>query len=321
MNNPWAAITKPSSDLNVRLVDENHPFKLFWGVDAKNRYSFAYEAAVEALPQKKSLPGLLGLELGVIHQGLIGKLVLLLQDNKDWEIFFALCSDLVRATFTSKDEKAASAIILRRLLRWQELLRKNRPQILTPDEIKGLTGELLFLRHQLAAVFGYDNAISAWRGPENGPQDFAIQETAVEVKCQSAGSKPVVRINSAEQLCPQLPTGYLVVYTLASQPSGEPDAVTLNSLVSEIRTALADASVASRERFEDLLYMAGFAVREEYDDFRYSVVAVKCYQLCDGFPRIASSTLVPGVESVSYSIRLENCSQFQSKPPWWPASS
>ena len=319
MNNPWAAIAKPSSDLNVRLVDENHPLKLFWGVDSKNRYSFAYEAAVVALPQKKSLPGLSGLELCVINQGASGKLVLLLQDNKDWEIFFALCSDLVRATSTAKEEKLASAIILRRLLRWQELLRKHRPQILTPEEIKGLMGELFFLRQAIAPVFGYDNAVTAWRGPEGAPQDFALAETAYEVKCQAGGSRPVVRISSADQLCPQLPEGFLVVYTLARQTTDEPDAISLNTLVAQIRTELASASAASRERFEDLLYMAGYMANDEYEEHRYSMVGVKCYHLVDGFPRISISTLLPGIESVSYAIRLELCSKFVSNPPWWPA--
>lgn len=319
MYNPWAAINKPATDLNVRLVDEQHPLNLFWGVDSKSRYSFAYDAPIAALPQKRSLPSLSGMEIYVAHQATRGKLVLILQNNSDWEIFHALCSDLVRATASVKGETSASAIILRRLQRWQELLRKNRPQILTAEEIKGLMGELLFLREPLAAVFGYDDAITAWRGPENGPQDFAIHDTAIEIKCQSGGSKPVVRVSSAEQLCPQLPIGYLVVYTLARQSAEDPDALTLNTLVAGIRTALTEVSVASRERFEDLLYMAGFILREEYDEFRFSVVAVKCYLLTEGFPLILSSTLAPGVESVSYSIRLANCTKFQSKPLWWPA--
>jgi len=319
MNNPWAAIAKPASDLNVRLVDENHPLKLFWGVDAKNRYSFAYEAAVEALPQKKSLPNLSGLELGVIHQGLSGKLVLILQDNKDWEIFFALCSDLVRATASAKDESVASAIILRRLLRWQELLRKNRPQILSPEEIKGLMGELIFLSQSLASVFGYDDAVTAWRGPEGAPQDFALAETAYEVKCQAGGSRPVVRISSAEQLCPQLPEGYLVVYTLARQTTDESDAMSLNTVVAQIRADLASATAASRDRFEDLLFMAGYVVHEEYEEHRFSLVGLKCYRMVDGFPRICPSDLLPGIDSVSYSIALEHCSEFEGAPSWWPA--
>ena len=319
MNNPWAAIEKPSSDLNVRLVDEHHPLKLFWGVDAKNRYSFAYDATLGALPQKRTLPNLSGMEICVVQHDTRGKLVLLLQNNADWEIFFALCSDLVRATASAKDENAASAIILRRLLRWQELLRKNRPQILSPEDIKGLMGELMFLRQPLAAVFGYDAAVIAWRGPEGAPQDFAVAETAIEVKCQAGSSHPVVRISSVDQLCPQLPQGYLVVYTLARQTPDEPGTMSLNSLVAQIRSELASASAANRERFEDLLYMAGFVIREEYEEHRFSMVAVKCFHLADGFPRILTASLALGIESVSYSIRLEHCSKFAAVPAWWPS--
>jgi hypothetical protein len=318
MNNPWAAIEKPTSDLNVRLVDETHPLKLYWGVDIKNRYSFAFDAPAAALPQKRSLPVLSGVELCVVPQGHRGKLLLVLQDNADWEICFALCSDLIRATHSIADETAGSVAILRRLHRWQELLRRNRPQILSPEEIKGLMGELLFLRNPLATTFGFDAAVTAWRGPEHAPQDFAVGETAIEVKCQGGGSRPVVGISSADQLCPQLPDGYLVVYTLARQTESAPGAVSLNTLVLEIRKEMAGASANTQERFDDLLYLAGYLPREEYEEYRFSTVEVKSYHLVEGFPRILASSLAPGIESVSYALRLEHCETFLCRPAWWP---
>jgi len=39
-------------------------------------------------------------------------------------------------------------------------------------------------------------------------------------------------------------------------------------LVAQIRTELASASAASRERFEDLLYMAGYVTNDEYEEHR-----------------------------------------------------
>ena len=225
----------------------------------------------------------------------------------------------MRATAKLPTESVASLVLIRRLQRWQELLKRTRPSILTPDEIKGLIGELLFLKDILSVAFGCDAAVAAWRGPEGGPQDFAINDTAVEIKCQSGGSKPVIRINSADQLSPQLPSGYLVVYTLAGQADENIDAINLNSLVTGIREDLmASAAVAARERFEDLLYMAGYLTSEEYDEHRFVVVAIKSYHLTDGFPRIVNSGLIAGVERISYSVRLEACSGFQSKPTWWP---
>ena len=318
MNNPWSAIEKPDSDFNVRLVDDTHPLKLFWGVDARSHYLFAYDAGCEGLPPKKALPSLSGVDVYCSLHGGRGKMVLVLQDNSDWEIFHALCSDLIRATLEVRDEAAASNIILRRLQRWQELLRRTRPGILTPDQIKGLMGELLFLRGPLASAFSTDTAVGAWRGPEGAPQDFSFGEASVEVKCQSGGTKPVVRINSADQLSPQLPFGWLVVYTLARQDTKQPGSTTLNLLVTQIRSALSGSSEVGRERFEDLLYMAGYITREEYDDYLFSVVSVKTYQLLPGFPRITGGDLIAGVESVNYAVRLDACAEFLARPPWWP---
>lgn len=319
MINPWSAIEKPEADFNVRLVDDKHPLKFFWGVDAQHRFLFAYDATISGLPQKKSLPSLAGIEVHVAPQGNRGKLVLVVQDKSNWELFHALCTDLVRATESTTDETVAAVIIVRRLQRWQELLQKERRGILTPEQVKGLIGELLFLKEQLAVAFGYDAAIAAWRGPEGAPQDFAINSDAVEVKCQSGGSKPVVRISSADQLSPQLPHGYLVVYTLASQTCDEPDSLNLNALVAELRVQLAGAMAASRERFEDLLYAAGYMICDEYEELRFAVVSSKCYELNDGFPRITNAGLIPGVESVSYDVRLADCAKFQAKPGWWSA--
>lgn len=320
MRNPWAAIEKPDKDFNVMLVGAEHPLKLFWGVDTQQRYLFAYDAPFAGLPQKKSLPNLAGIEIYTVQQGGRGKLLLVLQDKANWELFHALCSDLVRATEKVADEHAASIIIVRRLQRWQELLGKVRSSLLSSEQIKGLIGELLFLKNPLSAVFGYDEAVTAWRGPEGAPQDFSVKDTAVEVKCQSGGTRPVVRISSADQLSPQLPNGYLVVYTLADQSGEDSGVVDLNSIVGEIRNSLTAAAATSRERFEDLLYMAGYIAREEYSDKKYSIVSVRCYKLAEGFPRIINSKLIPGVESVTYDVRLDRCADFQSKPAWWTVS-
>ena len=315
--NPWLKIEKPSVDLNVRLVDRLHPLKFFWGVDAHARYLLVYDCSTVELPSRRELPRLAGVDIYVVAQGSRGKLLLVVQDNANWEIFHALCSDLIHATGAVHDEATAAAIILRRLQRWQELLKRPRATILTPEEIKGLMGELLFLEGPLIKAFGCDAAIEAWKGPESSPQDFAIGETAVEVKCQSGGSKPVVRITSVDQLNPQLPSGYLVVYTLAGDTDDVSEGLSLNVLVARIRHLLSGASIGSRERLDDLLYMAGYLHREEYDDHRFSVVSVKSYHLRPGFPRIVGTDLIAGVEFVSYSIRLEACASFQSRPPWW----
>ncbi len=227
MSNPWKGIDKPGNDFNVRLISEKHPLSLFWGRDTQGRYLFIYDLDAEFAPERKSILKLSGITLGVAQDGDRAKLVLMLNENANWELFYSLCTDLIRATSSVDDPGSGTKVFLRRLTRWQEFLKRKRPGVLSPEAIKGLIGELLFLEERVVSIFGWETAVASWKGPEDAPQDFAIHETAVEVKCQSGGSQPSVRISSAEQLLPQLSEGYLVVYTISTADCEEKEGFSL----------------------------------------------------------------------------------------------
>lgn len=321
MNNPWKDIQRPSADFSARLINESHPLRLYWGRDSQGRYLFIFEVENSATPDGKSLPRLTGISVAVSKTGENHKLVLMLNDTSNWELFHALCDDLVRATQCVENQKSAGTIFLRRLTRWQDFLKRERPGIMPVERIKGLIGELLFLTNKVTAAFTWEESVNFWKGPEEAPQDFAIHETAIEVKCQSGGSKPTVRITSAEQLEPQLPEGYLAVYTLASADKEDPNGFTLNSLVADIRSKLEETSEAARERFEDLLFMAGYIYSEEYERYRFTKVALRCYKIEENFPRIRTTGLSQGIERITYSLKLEACASFEKTPIWWKGNN
>ncbi len=317
MNNPWNEIEKPDVDFNVKLIGESHPLRLYWGRDSQGRYLFIYESPPGMIPDRKSLPKLAGISVAVALTRFDCKLVLILNDTVNWELFHSLCEDLVRATSMTDKDEHGSVIFLRRLSRWQEFLKRERSGVLSNESIKGLIGELLLLTDKIATAFSWSDAIGFWKGPEDAPQDFAVHDTAVEVKCQSGGSKPTVRVTSAEQLVPQLPNGFLAVYTIASAARGDPEAFTLNNLVSETRHQLQSESENTRELFEDLLFMAGYTTREEYDDSFFMRIALKCYRISGDFPRIDLASIPDGVERLTYNLRLESCAPFEGTPDWW----
>lgn len=317
MNNPWAEIEKPTTDFNVRLVAESHPLKLYWGRDSEGRLLFVYESAPENVPDKRSLPTLTGIGTGVSIRDDSARLVLLLRQKENWELFHALCSDLVRATSIIPAGPAAGSVVLRRLIRWQEFLQKARPRTLSIEAIKGLIGELLFLSKKVAPNFGWDDAVSFWKGPEGAPQDFAIHQIAVEVKCQAGSTKPFVRISSLEQLDPQLPEGYLVVYTISTTDDDDSEGFSLNGLVERIREDLQSCSAEARERFEDLLYQSDYVTTEFYDEPRFAAVSVRSFTIDEEFPRLTPSGVAPGIDDVKYRLSLEACSPHEARPEWW----
>src|SRR5258708_17450041 len=125
---------------------------------------------------------------------------MLLNDKGNWELFFSLCNDLVEATDHINDSAEAVQKIMIRLNRWHEFLKKRHPGLLSEEKILGLIGELLFIKNHLIPVFGPGQSIKFWQGPEGLPQDFNVNESAIEVKCQSASRSDTVRISSADQL-------------------------------------------------------------------------------------------------------------------------
>lgn len=311
MDNPWEQIEKPSSDLNVRLADASHPLSLYWGRDAAGRYLFIFETAEDCLDPSRKLPRLVGINTGIIREDGYSRLVLLLKESANWEIFYSLCADLIRATTLAVNSNAAAEIILRRLSRWQDFLKAERRTTLAPVQIKGLIGELLLLSQEIAPRYSWSEAVNAWKGPEGGVQDFALRDTAIEVKCQAGASKPMVQISSIDQLEPQLPNGFLAVFTLADSDPEDADGFTLNSFIQGIRKQIMNEPQGIVERFEDLLYQYGYIWHEDYESQYYKRIAMRLFRLCESFPRIRSKDVPNGVEAVGFSIRLECCSPFE----------
>ena len=247
------------------------------------------------------------------------RLVLILNDKNDWELFLALCSDLVQATRLSEDTASAVHTILRRLTRWQDFLKKHRSDLLTEEKIKGLIGELLFMKSHLIPAFGAGMAVEFWQGPEGLPQDFNIKSSAIEVKCKLGATAPYVTIASADQLCPQLPEMYLFVVTLGKTVPEDQGAINLPGLVSEVRTALQSENSNRIERFNDLLYVIGYADSDRYLEYSYVLADETMYRVTAGFPRICPDEIHHGIVRLSYDIRLSECDPFVGRPDWMGA--
>lgn len=319
MINPWDQINPPSEDVSARRIDHTHSLDLFWARDHIGHYLFIYEFVPEEKILEFDLPDLVGIQAVYIpanQNNNNSRLILMLKERSGWEIFLSLCNDLVQATRNVRSSSTAVQAILRRLSRWHEFLKKNRNDILSEEKIKGLIGELLFIRNHLIPAFGVGQSIVFWQGPEGLAQDFNVNNSAIEVKCQSGSSTPNVNITSAEQLCPQLAEMYLFVVTLGKTVPEHVDAINLPILIGEIREKLEQESATQSERFSDLLLMSGYGDSDRYLDFSYILAAEAMFQVTDDFPKICSDAIHSGIISLSYKISLSACEDFENKPAW-----
>lgn len=318
MNNPWQRIKIPQKDVSALRIDADHPLDLYWAKDHMGRYLLVYEYPSNSNVIIKNPPSLEGIEtIANRPSEEISRLILILKEKDNWELFYSLCQDLLRATITSKTPETASGIILTRLRRWQKFLKSERPDILPEEKIKGLIGELLFIRNQLIPKYGCTDAIKFWQGPEGSPQDFNINQIAVEVKCQMGGSIPSVKISSADQLHTQLQDLFLYVVTMGKSDLENSKSINLNQLVVQLESILNRESSASINRFEDLLIEAGYIFSEKYDDYNYVVSASQIFKVVDNFPRIIPPDLKPGITKINYNISLADCAPYEIELKNW----
>jgi len=311
MKNPWQAIDPPVRDVSALRVNPNHPLDLYWARDHIGRYLFIYEYPLNSKVIINDPPDLVGVDTVSMATGNgNSRLVLILKEKTDWELFFALCNDLLNATITAKSSTVASATILHRLMRWHEFLKKKRSDILSEEKIKGLIGELVFIRDHLIPKYGSADSIKFWIGPEGAPQDFNINNCAVEVKSQLGGTNPNIKISSAEQLCPQLPELFLFVVTLGKASIDNDLSVNLPTLIEEIIEKLENES-EQLSRFQDMLMEIDYYYSEKYLDYNYLLIGQRVFNVTGEFPRICPNDLRDGIVKLSYNINLAPCTPFE----------
>ena len=312
---PWRAIEPPKEDnaLNVRRADAEHPLDYWFARDVRGRYVFCFDAGAD-VPGSKSLPRLSGIEVVALHSSDTGcRLVLTLLDSEQFDIFRALCSDLMRATdqLTGNESAAGLAVTLNRLLRWQGLLERARNDLLSQSRIIGLVGELLVLRDVLLPRLDSFDAVQSWRGPYGDEQDFLLAGRIVEVKTQLSTSDRYLPISSEEQL--DTASGPILVchQTLDVPADEEGGAVSLNGLVSSLAEPMAADDHAAADLLQSALLEAGYRRREEYGRPYWLLNGRSFYEVREGFPRILPHMLGVGVDRVRYRIALQACGNFE----------
>jgi len=203
--------------------------------------------------------------------------------------------------------------IMARLVRWQRLLSRGPRRILDEQSIRGLIGELLFIRDELFPRFRA-RAIDFWQGPDRLPQDFVVGGYLFEIKTHLVGDSPKVSISSPSQLWGGTAPLYLVVIPLARCGRHASGVVTLPELIDQLAKDL--TGKPQLEIFEARLGDFGYFPYPEYLDETYCPGPSSSFEVRDGFPRIDLGAIPDGAEDVRYSIRLDVCEQFRAQPDW-----
>ncbi|WP_407520972.1 PD-(D/E)XK motif protein [Lacibacter sp. MH-610] len=236
-------------------------------------------------------------------------LIFKLTNNQHRDIFSVLCEDLIANIATETNEKQLVKTLLNRFEKWKSLFTKIASEGLSPEEQRGLFGELYFIRKFMQHNHNYSAVLNTWVGPASEVRDFQMGNWALEVKTTHGNNHQKIQISSERQLdITHLEKLYIYHVSLEkAQESGE----TLNQIVSSISNLLASDTIALN-RFRSKLYEAGYFEQHLllYDTIGYFIRQDTFYSVEAAFPRIQENELRNGVGDVKYSIILSQCEEF-----------
>ena len=314
INDPWKDLKPPNAAdvINAKRVDVNIPWSFFWARSVDHKCLLILRHFEKSSPRNR-LPKLKGVDVFESEYGSGGDrmLVLKLADSAHRDIFHRLCKDIVESASRAASEIEAVEVTLARTWRWHHLLRGGSDGRLTPEEQKGLIGELLFLERYLLEEIQPVDAVSSWRGPLDSPKDFEVGRVCIEAKARRGASKPYISINSEHQL-DNSGTDHLFLFVveLDKSPADNKEGFNLNDVSTRVRNKIESLDSGALNPYEDLLAATGFRWEDDYSDYYWTEGLNHLYQVTDDFPRITAERLKSGVFNVKYSILLKECEPF-----------
>lgn len=295
-------------------IGENDKLNLYIGKDDHARYCFEFRG--NHTPLK-----VLGSDVISVSQTKTDHDICLrfaLEDPDLLEHFCTFCQDLIESTACIDEDNAAYRAICTRYASWKKLFKLSNKKLSEP-EIMGLIGELLFLQDQMFPIYGIDQALESWMGPEKTHKDFSLNDSWYEVKTVNAG-KESVTISSLEQLDGDL-IGFLAVYKLEKM-SPSYNGIKLLGVISSILGKI--NTPVQKEVFMSKLEQFGFDFSPEYDNYVYMLTDFSIYGVKEEFPRLKRTKIPLAISKVQYDIILSDISKYKigkSLTPWKSTNS
>ena len=298
---------KDADALGFRRVKVDHLLGFYLGFDEDRNYSFMVVCA-DKPPLQSDMRSV---KIKVRNRD-DGKwsLFLILEEARLFDVFSLLCDDLISSSLQLSSSELSLKTLFIRLAGWRELLEKGDGGLLSESQVRGLAGELTYLKCLMQQI-GEIAAVGSWVGPLMADQDFQLDGKAWEVKTIRPGHNSV-QIASEKQLdCTVRDIDLVIVQIAGADPSLE-NTFTLNQLVNEVNDLLSpffDAKLI----FSKALFKAGFLSRTEYDFYHMAIRNISIYEISSNFPCLTSAKLPVGISRASYMLDLSLCAPFKKQ--------
>ena len=300
MNNlPWNDIPSGRDAIPVS-EDPSTPHRFMWALQNKRYYTLLYLVnQTEMADLGMDLPSLRSIDIYLTPSSPC-YLAISLLDSSFADIFLDLCKDLIASTRKEATREDGLANLINRCWRWQFLLNRRGSPLLSLQQQQGLFAELSFLSDHLIPSLGPSRSVEMWHGPYGSYHDYISPSLDIEVKSYRSFGMPNIRISSEHQLERPLDKPlYLVCYALShDQTTG----CSLSSKAEQISNLIAGSAPSICGLFYSLLDEAGFSWTHDYENSKWTIQSLACYEVRHNFPSITRSCLDPAVVNVEYDL-------------------
>lgn len=180
------------------------------------------------------------------------------------------------------EEKNNYIAVTETIQEWRDFFRNEKKKYLSTEEIRGLIGELHFLKSLLAKNI---NAYESWHGPESERHDFRQNNISIEIKTSGSKNKHCT-ISSVDQLeTPEDAKLFCQYYQLEKDDQG----YSIPQLIKEIEE-LGISKIDLERKLNDLNY--NFEDDNYYTDSsrKFRILSDAFYEVNDSFPRITKNS-------------------------------
>jgi hypothetical protein len=239
-------------------------------------------------------------------------LCIILEDTYFEDLFEDLTLSIYQQIKDIDSPDSYSSEFNRYFLKWSAFFEGKRQDGLTESQLKGLFGELYFVRELLVdSLPNINEILSSWRGPYDEGHDYVTEIEDIEIKTIDQ-SRNNVNISSEFQLdSEEGKTLRLLVYSVETNSQrGENLSDIISSIKAIILSNNGDLAILLNALAQKGLIGDSLA---EYDSSRFYVLSRVIYNCFDkDFPKLTRSTLSSSINQVRYSLRLNLIEEFKT---------
>lgn len=271
-------------------------FEEFQGLDPVIKLSNGFELKHETLENPEKNEKLYFFELGNIS-------------NVDHVFFGAFLDELL--VQIDQNSSSLESEIRTLLDRWKNLLSLDLERKLSVQELIGLFGELIILKHLISSQG--TKMFEKWVGPLGNRHDFEFEKNSIEVKTSASRNVDEIHINGFDQLNPYQGKRLSIVRIKVET---EPNGLSVPYL---IRTLVGELKIQSFQMYEKLSKL-GYHVEHEqsYENIRFQVTNIGIIPVNEQFPKISKSVISQvdpnnRINEISYRLNIAGLAEKESQ--------